>query len=77
MLVSESLLERNRERPEETIELLVTRFGEYANYSKWISKAGESQKGTLFWEYANTVAAIYGVGKDAAFNLSLMSLLLS
>jgi hypothetical protein len=57
-------------------ELLRERLVEYAGYSKWVPKTGESAKGTLFWEFGKKVSAVLDIGKSATFQLILANVLL-
>jgi len=63
-------------RRESFTGILEERLAEYAGYLKWVPGKGESARGTLFWEFANKVADILGVGKSALFNMLLANLLL-
>jgi hypothetical protein len=75
LLTSQKLSKRFRQDSPDWVPHLLERFDQYAHYKKWLGKPGESQSGTLLWEYAKAVATISGIEKDAAFNISLGSVI--
>jgi hypothetical protein len=62
--------------PNQFEKLLIERFDEY-NDQKWWPDKGEGRKGTLYWEFCNRIADIFGPRKDIMFNALLENSLLT
>jgi hypothetical protein len=59
------------------LEFLLKRYKEYSHYRKWLPEKGEAANGTLFCEFGKKVGAIFGIGRDIAFDIVLTNGLLS